>query len=113
MSWRGYLKLALYFWLGIGGAPRVQAQPEPQAEPAPVPRPPMRAYRLPAPADVDRMRGIVAMDDSPYVNAVHICRGPGKGCSRMHAPCDDCFRVFWHDQRPSAEILAAMERGDA
>jgi hypothetical protein len=39
---------------------------------------------------------------------------PRRGCDRRDQDnCIECYRVQWWDRRSSAEILKAMERGDA
>ena len=109
--------------VGVGVAERkvpALASP-PAAEPIAVPGPvetPLAVkrvhWRLPTPDEVDRARG----DCSAHALA-HLknCRGPGKGCARLgweeQKTCPDCFLVHWHDRRPSADIVEAMERGDA
>lgn len=65
-----------------------------------------------APASVewlDRARGMMEINDW---NAVAVCRGSKKGCTGER-DCKFCGWVSWHDKRPSAEIIAALERGDA
>lgn len=71
-----------------------------------------RAWRLPSPEEVDRARGECAAYGVPQLK---ICRGPAKGCGDGvdQTKCRDCYHVAWHDTRPSAEILASIERGDA
>jgi hypothetical protein len=74
---------------------------------------PQVAWRLPTPEEIDRARGECAGHGLPHLK---ICRGPGKGCTRgwnEQLVCPDCYLVHWHDKRPSAEIRAALERGDA
>lgn len=71
-----------------------------------------RTWRLPTVDELERARG----EASAYrLQSVKICRGPGKGCGDNvdQTKCQDCFRVYWHDTRPSTEILVAVERGDA
>lgn len=75
------------------------------------PPPRTRGWRMPTAEEIDRARGFMVRDE--YQAASAICRGPHKGCTLAgRGPCDDCFRIAWHDQRSSAEILQAMERGD-
>lgn len=77
------------------------------------PAAPQWNWRLPTAEEIDLARGECAAYQLPHVK---ICRGPGKGCTadqREQASCRDCYVVPWHDNRPSAEIRAAMERGDA
>lgn len=69
------------------------------------------SWRPPSVEEVDHARGQCAVENWPQLK---ICRGPGKGCNNSSiARCPDCYVVPWHDKRPSAEILRAMERGDA
>jgi hypothetical protein len=89
------------------------AKPGPAPAPAASAAAPAPSFRLPSPEDPDRARGHCALADMP---GVKICRGPARGCaSAPHEQprCANCYIVPWHDRRPSAEILAAMERGDA
>jgi hypothetical protein len=60
---------------------------------------------------LDHWRGVACVENWPNIK---LCRGPGKGCHdwQERQACDDCYRIGWYDKRPSAEILAAMERGD-
>lgn len=96
--------------------PAAQAAAEPIAVPGPIEAPTAikpHAWRLPTPQEIDHARGECAAHSLP---SLKICRGPGKGCGRgwnEQQHCQDCYRVAWHDRRPSAEIIAAMERGDA
>jgi hypothetical protein len=96
--------------------PPQRATPEPIAVPGPIEAPTAikpQAWRLPTPQEIDRARGECAAHGLPQLR---ICRGPGKACARVwneQGHCPDCYIVAWHDRRPSAEIIAAMERGDA
>lgn len=74
---------------------------------------PERRWRMPTPDEVDRARGECAAHALPHLK---ICRGPGKGCTTQwleQQRCVDCYQVHWHDRRPSEQVIASLERGDA
>lgn len=100
-----HLQAAALKGAGIVAAKR---KPPARVEALPAPR-----WRMPTSDEVDYARACVRADERPAMNCTFICRGPAKGCQRDSiAECPDCFRVWWHDRRPSAEIIQAMERGD-
>jgi hypothetical protein len=60
---------------------------------------------------VDVARFYASQDGYP---AIKICRGPSRGCGFQEpAECDNCYLLDARDVRTSAEILQAMERGNA
>lgn len=85
--------------------------PPPKAAPAEAPPAPAGWQRISA-EELDHVRGIAA---SEHWSSVNLCRGPSKGCHKwpLKRACPECYRIPWHEQRPSAELIAAMERGDA
>ncbi len=115
---RAKLELLAFFAGVVFGRPRARRKRAQRREPLPgvsedqsgfVGR---RKWRIPTPEEVDYARGCMQVDERQRF--VAICRGPLKGCTRGSAdPCVDCFKIAWHDKRPSAELLASMERGDA
>ena len=112
-------KLA-HWWSWRRAIAAAKREREHDAPPRPLPLAPPEAaapiaapeWRRPSEVQLDAARGNCSMWNSPHVK---ICRGPAKGCplDRDQASCPDCFLVAWYDRRSSAELLQAMERGDA
>lgn len=89
-------------WIAPERKPPAHA-PSPTPAAAPPEIPPANAAYL------DRARGMMEINGW---RAVAVCRGSRKGCTGARE-CPFCAWVYWHDKRPSAEILQAIERGDA
>lgn len=108
----------------VGPKPAKRAKPAPASPAAQwksVPGATLPVFELPPPRSyvpftekhLDHLRGIAAREGWPEMR---LCRGPKKGCNRYCDPpedCSSCFIVPWHERRPSAELIQAMERGDA
>jgi hypothetical protein len=80
----------------------------PRTDPEPLPPAEITEERI---RYLNHCRGVSKLQGQPEMK---ICRGPRRGCIGSDQDnCIECYRVQWWDRRSSAEILKAMERGDA
>lgn len=98
--------------LALKGAGVVGVKPAKRAE-AVVARTPS-TYKPLTVQELDHVRALARVEEW---SCIGVCRGPEKGCRHWprapKADCSDCYVVPWHEKRSSAELLQAMERGDA